>query len=248
MAQNDKPGLYAFAPTGSPIVAAMDMLPATSKIIGGSWWIDETGKHYLDGDQGYEINHDCAECMTLDGEPVYLDATGTMWKESQVILTETDRAPAPQVDGSTAPQTRPLTDEPELMSMAPTSSDSAIPDTRMVCERCGSDNVTRDGALRWNGTAWEAAGEYDNCTCGDCGHEGHEILVEVRPGERLFRVTTNYRRPYGERIGDASTTAVFAAPTEDAAIDLAHAEIRASFKGAMIDGGECEEIKPEVRA
>lgn len=43
--------------------------------------------------------------------------------------------------------------------------------TKMVCEVCRSSNVTRDGLLRWNGEAWELAGELDCTQCEDCGEE-----------------------------------------------------------------------------
>ncbi len=41
------------------------------------------------------------------------------------------------------------------------------------CPRCGSEDITRDGLLRWcvDAQAWEAAGELDAMNCDACDAE-----------------------------------------------------------------------------
>lgn len=43
----------------------------------------------------------------------------------------------------------------------------------LVCPHCQSENITRDGLLRWSPTlqAWEMSSELDNMTCDDCGED-----------------------------------------------------------------------------
>lgn len=43
----------------------------------------------------------------------------------------------------------------------------------LVCPYCQSENITRDGLLRWSTTlqAWEMSSELDNMTCDDCGED-----------------------------------------------------------------------------
>lgn len=45
----------------------------------------------------------------------------------------------------------------------------------MLCPHCGSDDVTRDGILRWNGDAWEMSSELDYMTCDECGEDVNEF-------------------------------------------------------------------------
>ena len=42
---------------------------------------------------------------------------------------------------------------------------------RMVCPKCGGDDVTRDGVCRWSepDQCWELAGKYDSFACDRCG-------------------------------------------------------------------------------
>jgi hypothetical protein len=46
------------------------------------------------------------------------------------------------------------------------------------CDHCGGENVTRDGAARWNKDTqrWELTTVFDNADCEDCG--GETRLVE----------------------------------------------------------------------
>ncbi len=55
---------------------------------------------------------------------------------------------------------------------------------KLVCPNCGSENITRDGLLRWSvpEQKWEVAGELDCMNCDDCDgeeiSEAEEIEVE----------------------------------------------------------------------
>lgn len=44
---------------------------------------------------------------------------------------------------------------------------------KMICLKCGSENVTRDGLLKWSvpDQVWEMSAELDNTQCDDCGAE-----------------------------------------------------------------------------
>lgn len=46
-------------------------------------------------------------------------------------------------------------------------------DVKMVCSRCGSEDVTRDAVARWSVEAqeWRLCGVYDNTDCQECGGE-----------------------------------------------------------------------------
>ncbi len=48
---------------------------------------------------------------------------------------------------------------------------------KVVCPKCGSDDVTRDGVLYWDvkNQCWAMAGEFDEMTCQNCHHEGHSF-------------------------------------------------------------------------
>lgn len=50
---------------------------------------------------------------------------------------------------------------------------------KIVCSRCGSDDVRRDADAAWNveTQAWEIVTVYDNATCEYCG--GETILTEI---------------------------------------------------------------------
>jgi len=48
-----------------------------------------------------------------------------------------------------------------------------MPKVKLVCPHCGSDDITRDGLLRWSvpDQKWEASSELDNMDCNACGEE-----------------------------------------------------------------------------
>lgn len=46
--------------------------------------------------------------------------------------------------------------------------------TKLVCPHCGSGNIIRDAAARWDGEKWELSCVYDNMTCDDCGSDFYE--------------------------------------------------------------------------
>jgi predicted nucleic-acid-binding Zn-ribbon protein len=56
---------------------------------------------------------------------------------------------------------------------------------KLACPACGSDDITRDGVLRWSveDQRWEAAGEFDQMDCAECGAEFHEAREIAVPGE-----------------------------------------------------------------
>lgn len=62
---------------------------------------------------------------------------------------------------------------------------SAAPpkELHVVCARCGSRNLTRDGLLRWNERhgLWEASEEFDTFNCESVECEGDETDVEKVP-------------------------------------------------------------------
>ncbi len=55
---------------------------------------------------------------------------------------------------------------------------------KVVCPKCGSDDVCIDAAARWDvdTQAWSMTTEFDDKTCQACGYEGH-TFSEVRAGE-----------------------------------------------------------------
>ena len=55
------------------------------------------------------------------------------------------------------------------------------PKVKMVCSWCGSDDVTRDGLLRWSveEQKWEVSCELDNADCNKCGGEASLEEVEI---------------------------------------------------------------------
>ena len=53
---------------------------------------------------------------------------------------------------------------------------------KMVCAKCGSEDVRRDADARWNVELqqWELCAVYDNATCEECG--GETRLLEIDTG------------------------------------------------------------------
>lgn len=53
---------------------------------------------------------------------------------------------------------------------------------RIVCPKCGSENVHKDAAAAWNAEAqaWELSSVHDSETCNDCGAEG-DFFADRRP-------------------------------------------------------------------
>lgn len=49
---------------------------------------------------------------------------------------------------------------------------------KMICAKCGSEDVTRDGFLKWSveKQAWDVVGELDHADCNSCGEEVDLIL------------------------------------------------------------------------
>lgn len=49
---------------------------------------------------------------------------------------------------------------------------------KIVCSRCGSDDVTRDGILTWSvsGQCWEVCSELDATNCNAC--DGDEVDLD----------------------------------------------------------------------
>lgn len=76
-----------------------------------------------------------------------------MEERKKVISQDVDNALAYLIDAGSQPTT-----EPKI---------------KMVCSNCGSENVTRDGLLKWSvpDQQWEASAELDNTQCDDCGSE-----------------------------------------------------------------------------
>jgi len=114
--------------------------------------------------------------------------------------------------------------------------------TRMVCTRCGSQNVTRDGALQWDGAKWIERSTYDNCNCENCEAEGDDILAELAEGQKLFKVTVRYQRGRHGIVAPTSYDETVTAPDIEQAIDIATARVRAWKTTIKIDGGDAEEI------
>ena len=57
---------------------------------------------------------------------------------------------------------------------------------KVVCDRCGSDVVTRDACTRWNvdSQEWEISATYDTMTCQSCEHESDDFAcVQARAGQ-----------------------------------------------------------------
>ena len=55
------------------------------------------------------------------------------------------------------------------------------PILKIVCPKCGSDDVCCDAASRWDiGTqSWELSSTYDDRSCSDCGYDSHEFAEVV---------------------------------------------------------------------
>lgn len=49
---------------------------------------------------------------------------------------------------------------------------------RIVCRKCGSEDVTRDAVVRWSveNQSWSVSGVFDNADCDNCG----ETLLEEK--------------------------------------------------------------------
>jgi hypothetical protein len=55
---------------------------------------------------------------------------------------------------------------------------------KLVCPKCGSDNVGCDAFAKWNVSKqeFELASTYDNCTCLDCDYDAdHGFRQELKP-------------------------------------------------------------------
>ena len=52
---------------------------------------------------------------------------------------------------------------------------------KMVCAKCGSEDVRRDADAVWNVELqqWELCAVYDNATCEDCGGETRLVEVDI---------------------------------------------------------------------
>jgi hypothetical protein len=52
---------------------------------------------------------------------------------------------------------------------------------KMVCERCGSENVKVDAWAVWdmNAQQWELGETYDNAHCDDCDGECHVEAIKI---------------------------------------------------------------------
>ena len=59
-----------------------------------------------------------------------------------------------------------------------------MPKIKMVCSKCGSDDVRRDADACWNAERqeWELCAVYDNATCEKC--KGETSLEEIEIKEK----------------------------------------------------------------
>ena len=60
------------------------------------------------------------------------------------------------------------------------------------CPHCDSENITRDGLLRWCKIrqAWEASSELDMMTCDDCGEDFHQAdEKQCAPGVEIADIS-----------------------------------------------------------
>ena len=72
---------------------------------------------------------------------------------------------------------------------------------RVVCQLCGSDDVTRDAVARWCVEAqdWVLSGVHDDMQCQSCEYEGHSFKEERVDGrkieiDRMLTLSTGHLR------------------------------------------------------
>lgn len=56
-----------------------------------------------------------------------------------------------------------------------------MPKIKIVCDRCGSEDVRRDACASWNTDTqdWELASTYDSFSCDDCDDECGVEEIEI---------------------------------------------------------------------
>lgn len=61
---------------------------------------------------------------------------------------------------------------------------------KMVCSKCGSENVVKDAFAEWNidKQEWVLHSVYDFTSCNDCGEEDCVDEVEIEDGDVLYPV------------------------------------------------------------
>ncbi len=80
--------MYAYAPTGSPILGTLENCPARAELLHDSYGRDADGKLTYEHAGGSEMFYDEMQTAQRDGEDIYLDEDGSDWKESEIALFE----------------------------------------------------------------------------------------------------------------------------------------------------------------
>lgn len=78
--------MYAYSPTGSPILGTSEICPCRAEIIEDSYERDAEGKLIFEYAGGTEMFYDGQRIDMLDGEELYLDMDGAEWKESELVF------------------------------------------------------------------------------------------------------------------------------------------------------------------
>src|SRR4051794_24611737 len=83
----------------------------------------------------------------------------------------------------------------------------------MVCNVCGSRNVTRDAIAHWDPETqtWYLASELDNADCGDCGGEAKLDEVDIAIDDTMRRKI----KKWGWTLDDGGTCQIYLQVTGD---------------------------------
>ena len=84
--------MYAFAPTGSPILGTLERLSGRAEIVMDSYRREADGRIESDFGGGSEIFYDDQRTEQRDGEDLFLDEDGREWKESELVLSDQEGA------------------------------------------------------------------------------------------------------------------------------------------------------------
>lgn len=82
--------MYAYSPTGSPIVATAEMVPSNAAVWPDSFTRNAGGQLQFDHTGESDVFWDSSETReSLTGELIFVDQDGKLWPESQLQLRET---------------------------------------------------------------------------------------------------------------------------------------------------------------